>query len=58
MSKDILQKLRKENDDLKSDITDLKDELKQLKSKKATCSDNQALQDSVPFLSYEYDERQ
>ena len=56
MAKDNIQKLKKENDDLKSQIGALHNELKELQKKMEANHENDDLRKSVDFLSGEYDD--
>lgn len=56
MAKDNIQKLKKENDDLKSQIGALHNELKELQKKLEANHENDDLRKSVDFLSGEYDD--
>lgn len=56
MGKDNLQKLKKENDDLKSQMGNLRDERKQLQKKMEAKHENDDLRKSVDVLSEKYDD--
>ncbi|KXJ06613.1 hypothetical protein AC249_AIPGENE26493, partial [Exaiptasia diaphana] len=56
MAKDDLQKqLKKENDELKKEIANLREEFKKLEDKMASAPESRELENSVEFLSGEFD---
>ena len=49
-----IRKLKEENDDLKSKLSELYDELKEVRKKLETSISNDEVQDSVNFMNAEY----